>query len=1152
MTRGTTTMAVRVPSGLIAAILCGALWAAPVLPQQTMPLTDRMSAIGDSIKAHDTDRFIALLDSAVPALFEDPVLSLDDKFRVLESLSVRARALGDPQADFAVNGWRLAYGDIFLGKTHHITVDARGKVVLALLAAGRTDEAAELATEPATDGATSPDGYSIAGFALASLLVQQRKFRQAVPLLDAELQAGLDRSGPETKERVLLRHILGHALIETGDADRAVQVLRPAYHWVRTTPFDPELTSFIMLDFGRALSRTGQHDDAIAILTAGLQRAERTYGPQHRTSLMLGLTLANAHAAAGALRTSELLRLRHANLSGTAHLVPVEMAVTLEEHADILLTFGRLEQAVPVLRELIELVRSAPELDPASGIRAQIKLGNALLQTDPFGDGRQHLVDALRWSETALGAGDIQTLRAKLALLKAPDRMSGVSPEDLRLVRALLANAPESGPVDLAQGLAALERFNATMAAPAPLRQSHDDTIATLKTIAAAEMALQEDLSMEALDARLMLADVLTDAGRHAEALSVLDALAADMARSRTLKIPETRSMMQHRQARALRGLNRYPEALAVLEDAVDRDMTLQRRLQSMGNARHRIGPGVRIRPGWLHAATAWQMAITADPDTADRLRQRAFETLQVTALGPSEHAFALAEVRRLKQDPDAARAIAEWERAADAALAMRPVPDLSEIPPLGAAERQLRAVVPDFFDSLVPDPLPWAGTPDRPGVADLLDDDEALVLIVPAPMYDDQGEDRWGVVLAATRDALAWARLPLTRTDLSLEIFRMHEQLDRSPLIRTAQVLRAPVDPDQRVSHNRRVLFDTKSAHALYRAIFGAPEIAALLADKPEWLLAPQGMAMSLPFAALITEPVAPPTDAEALRATPWLGLEKALTVLPGVSSLRNRRSWDRAPPADGRHLAYVGFGDPAFSDLPRPDLPRTDEAPGDRDRLRVLSRLPRLQGTRTEVLQLSQLFGAGQSTIFLGSSASEHMVDRLFGRNDSAAVGVLHFATHGLLAGQVPGLSEPALALSHPATGMVSQRPDGGLDDGLLTASEIARLHLVSDWVILSACDTSGSADMRGSLEGLDGLVRAFLLAGARALLVSHWRVQDDIATRLTTQSVRGTLDGLGRAEALRRAMAGIAADTSRDHTALPLSHPTLWAPFFLVGGE
>ena len=71
---------------------------------------------------------------------------------------------------------------------------------------------------------------------------------------------------------------------------------------------------------------------------------------------------------------------------------------------------------------------------------------------------------------------------------------------------------------------------------------------------------------------------------------------------------------------------------------------------------------------------------------------------------------------------------------------------------------------------------------------------------------------------------------------------------------------------------------------------------------------------------------------------------------------------------------------------------------------------------------------------------------------------------------------------------------------DDGLLTASEIAQLKLNADWVVLSACNTI-AGDKPGA-EALSGLARAFLYAGARSLLVSHWAVDSKAATRLTTR--------------------------------------------------
>jgi CHAT domain-containing protein len=150
-----------------------------------------------------------------------------------------------------------------------------------------------------------------------------------------------------------------------------------------------------------------------------------------------------------------------------------------------------------------------------------------------------------------------------------------------------------------------------------------------------------------------------------------------------------------------------------------------------------------------------------------------------------------------------------------------------------------------------------------------------------------------------------------------------------------------------------------------------------------------------------------------------------------------------------------------------------------------------------------------------------------------------VVYFATHGLVAGDIKGLAEPSLALTIPP-----QPSD--LDDGLLTASEVAQLKLNADWVVLSACNTA-AGDKPGA-EALSGLARAFFYAGARALLVSHWSVASDAATRLTTTTfdIMSSNPTIGRAEALRRAMLAYMSDQAHPRNA----YPAVWGPFSVVG--
>jgi hypothetical protein len=118
-------------------------------------------------------------------------------------------------------------------------------------------------------------------------------------------------------------------------------------------------------------------------------------------------------------------------------------------------------------------------------------------------------------------------------------------------------------------------------------------------------------------------------------------------------------------------------------------------------------------------------------------------------------------------------------------------------------------------------------------------------------------------------------------------------------------------------------------------------------------------------------------------------------------------------------------------------------------------------------------------------------------------------------------------------------------GLNDGYLTASEIAGLKLDADWVILSACNTAAGGAQ--GAEALSGLARAFIYAQPRALLVSHWPVRSAATVKLITGAMKRLVanKAMGRAEAMRQLMLDLI-----DHGKPCESHPAYWAPFVVVG--
>jgi CHAT domain-containing protein len=177
----------------------------------------------------------------------------------------------------------------------------------------------------------------------------------------------------------------------------------------------------------------------------------------------------------------------------------------------------------------------------------------------------------------------------------------------------------------------------------------------------------------------------------------------------------------------------------------------------------------------------------------------------------------------------------------------------------------------------------------------------------------------------------------------------------------------------------------------------------------------------------------------------------------------------------------------------------------------------------------------GFEDSKVLLANEATKKNLMELNRTGELAKYRIVHFATHGALAGDVIGSTEPGLVLTPPAT----DTPD---DTGYLSASDITQLKLDADWVILSACNTAAGG--ANDAEALSGLARAFFYAGARALLVSHWSVNSVATVRLITSAVdrMATDKSVGRAEALRQAELALIDSYN--------PQPAFWAPFVVVG--
>jgi CHAT domain-containing protein len=199
-----------------------------------------------------------------------------------------------------------------------------------------------------------------------------------------------------------------------------------------------------------------------------------------------------------------------------------------------------------------------------------------------------------------------------------------------------------------------------------------------------------------------------------------------------------------------------------------------------------------------------------------------------------------------------------------------------------------------------------------------------------------------------------------------------------------------------------------------------------------------------------------------------------------------------------------------------------------------RILN-LPALPGTEIEAHALQQVLGATRESVLIRDQASKSELEARNTNGSLSRVRVLDLATHALLPNDITDLSEPALVFAHAKT----------MGEQLLTVTDAAALKLSAEWVLLSACNTA-SPDAPES-EGISGFARAFFYSGAHSLLVSHWRLRDDVAARLLPEIMRleKAHAGMSKAEAVRQASLAILDDPTLD-----AASPAAWAPFVLVG--
>ncbi len=456
----------------------------------------------------------------------------------------------------------------------------------------------------------------------------------------------------------------------------------------------------------------------------------------------------------------------------------------------------------------------------------------------------------------------------------------------------------------------------------------------------------------------------------------------------------------------------------------------------------------------------------------------------------------------------------------------------------------------PRFMELTSPRPVTVADLQQK-----LLRPEEALISFVLLPQET--------VIFAVTRDRLKMAVSPIKREEIARRVYGIRRSIDK-------------------VAAGDSVLFlreiEPQTLYGLYRDLI--LPVADVLQGRAKVIAVPDGPLHTVPLEFLVTRFAQ--GDDRAFRATrsasdgskerpflseysplEFLGKSHRFAYLPSLSALTSQRLY---PKAQGkRSLELIAFADPDFDPVPGKGFSTAtrsvlDSLGGNVPRKRDgTPEIIRLKETADEAREIAKILG-GESELYFGDKAQEHQAKL----GDLSTARFVLFATHGFLGGEfLPGqdpnveaganvvVRTPQKSGAQPALAMTLVGDLKG-EDGMLTMKEVIEdVELNADLVALSACNTAGETAQANNGEGFAGLTRAFMYAGAKSLLVSHWSVDSLSTEALMTGTFRNIKAGRDALQAMSSSQNDLRAGTfANGEFNFSRSHPFFWAPFVYVG--
>ena len=999
-------------------------------------------------------------------------------------------------------------------------------------------------------------------------LYGEGKYAEALPLAQQSLAAMETKLGSQDPKVGEVLNMLGLLHWNLGQYAEAEPAYRRAIAIGESTPDrDSWVTGARLNNLAILLAGLARYDEATETYRHTLAIAEAAFGPDHSNVAKTLTNLAVVHWKQGRYGEAEALCKRALGIREKS-LGPTHPDVAHSSHvlALVYTTQGRYSDAEPLEKRAIAIDEVATGPDHPNMISRLNTLADIYRLGGRYSEAEPLYKRALAVAE---GAKTDQLIRGTLNnlawLYRAQGRLGDAEPLLKRTV-AIAERTLGGDHPDLTTHLHNLAEV---------LREKGAVTDAEALLVRAVKIGERtggEDPNFAKALKNLGL--VYQIEGRPAEAEAPLKRALAIAERTLGPGHPDVGDYLSELGAlRALQG--NLPDAASLLRRGTNIALARSRRTGDMlgvAQTGYDAGDAARSRQKLiLLTKVLGRLALQSSEGQGDVAAEMLADAQQVQS---SEAAASLSKMaaRGAKDDPklatlarDRQDLAGEWKAIDRLLLTALSLPPKQRNPASEQAQRDRMATIdrriadidqtllqqfPDYFALTNPEPL---------SVQDAqasLRADEALILFLDTPAIKPAPEETF--IWVVTKTDARRVRSDLGTAALSREVRALRCGLDEEEWAAstTATRCRELLAPADTQSPLRSLPFDVSKAYALYKALFG--QVEDLIKGK-HLLIVPSGPLTQLPFQVLVTAA----SGKADYRSAAWIARDHALSVLPAVSSLKALRRVAR-PSAATKPM--IGFGDPLL-DGPDSRYAKLAQLARDKQRchggssqtvaavmgarsvtpMEIGSGLAKVSHIRLQVPlpetadELCAVAGDLQADVKemrLGARATEREVKALSESGQLADYRVVHFATHGAMAGQLRGTAEPGLLLTPPAEASAE-------DDGYLSASEIAGLKLDADWVILSACNTAaGEAD---GAQALSGLARAFFYAQARALLVSHWAVNSDATVKLITVAMREMSrdQSVGRAEALRRSMLTL-IDKGKPQEA----HPAYWAPFIVVG--